>query len=898
MLRIFAGLRSLWLMLVRRQRAQQSLDDELRAWVDLLAAEYERAGIAPETARRRALVETGGIEQVKDTTRDAWAGASITTVAREIRFTLRALRNAPVFSVIAVTILAVGIGGAAAIFTVIKGSLLRPLPAVHNAEALVSLEPAKGDALLYDVSYPDYRDLRDQVHSLSGLAGFDGTPMMLQDSKGSRQSSWVSYVTGNFFSVLGVAPAAGRLIQPADEEDANPVVVLAYDLWQERYGGDPDVIGSRIDLAGHPLTVIGVAPPRFIGAMLMHPMELWIPITTLPTLVDAPGLRDNRADPYLRLVGRLAPGTSIRNAQHELSLLATRLAAAYPVNAGHGIRVLPRAGMTVDERTALARLPRLLAVAVGLLLLIACANVASLSLVRAASRRRELATRLALGASRRSLFTRLLLEGAILAAAGALLGVGLAQLLVRAQSVVGTIAGMPTRVGLDVSLDWRVLLVALGVSAFTAVVVSIAPALHVMHVAPGAVLKDGTAGASRRRSFGQRALVAAQIAASLVMLASAAVVYHTMRRALSTDPGFDARGLTVAGADLWEAQFDSAQSVMYRRDWLRRAADDPSIASAAVAEWIPPTPWARQQWIFRAGEEPPPGVLRDDSPAGGIRSYLDVVSPGFFDVLHMPIIMGRGVHQSDDDRGEPVVVISRRLAATAWPHENPLGKMLALLSEGRKRRPPMRVVGVVGDVRFASVLNAAPPVAYVPVAQHPGTSLRFVVRGRNGNAVPDATVRRIGAATDPRVPMLTTVATDMINEQLDPQRVASAWIGVFGVIALLLAAIGLYGVVAQSVLLRTRELAVRSALGARPRGLVSLVIGDGLRIAAIGGVIGVIAAVAAMRVLQSQFEGVSVSDARGAVVAVGMVCTAMVAACWLPARRVSRLNPVDALRCD
>ena len=897
-MRIIAYLRSLWLGLMRRNRAQRALDDEVRVYVDLLAAEYERVGMPPGEARRRALVETGGIEQVKEVTRDAWVGEGITTFARELRFTLRGLRNAPVFLVIAVSILAIGIGGATAIFTVIKGSLLRPLPAVSHPEELVSLEPTKGEKLLYDFSYLDYRDLREQSRSLAGVAGYDGTYMTLEDRRGQRRSAWVSYVTGNFFSVLGVAPAAGRLIQPADEEAANPVVVLAYDLWQERYGGDPGVIGSTVDLAGHPLTVIGVAPPSFIGAMLMHPMELWIPITTLPTLVSAPGLRDSRSEKYLRLVGRLAPGRTTDDAQRELSLLASRLAVAYLVNEGHGIRVFPGAGMTVEERTALAKLPRLLAVAVGLLLLIACANVANLSLVRAAARRRELATRLALGASRRSLFGRLLLEGAVLATVGTLLGVGIAQLLVRSQSVVSTIAGMPTRVGLDVTLDRRVLILALGVSAFTALVVSIAPVLQVMHVSPGAVLKDGAVGAVRRRPFGQRALVAAQIAASLVLLASAAIVYNTFRRALAVNLGFDARGLIAASADYWEARLDIAGGIAYQREWLRRAGEGPGIAAVAVASVVPPSSWARERWIFRGGEEPPPGTRLGDSPAGGIRAYIDEVSPGFFEVMKLPITMGRGFVESDDERGERVVVVSRRLAAIAWPNENPIGRMLSLPATDSKRLPAMRVVGVAGDVRFASIFDEAPAVAYMPAAQHPGESHIFAVRSRDGSTVPDATIRRIGTATDARVSMYTNVVTEMVDEQLGPQRVASAWIGVFGVIALLLAVIGLYGVVAQGVLHRTRELAVRSALGATPRGLVSLVIGDGMRIAGVGAVVGVVTGAVALKMLQSQFDGVSVSDARGAAVAVGVVCVAMVGACWVPARRAGRLNAGEALRCD
>jgi putative ABC transport system permease protein len=897
-MRIHAMLRSLWRTLVMRGRAEELLDDELRAYVELLAAEHERAGMTPAEARRRALIETGGVEQVKEATREAWTGQRVATFTRELRFTLRGLRNAPGFFLVTVTILAIAIGGSTAIFTVIKGSLLRPLPAVSHPEELVSLEPSRGETLLYDFSYLDYLDLREQSRSLAGLAGYDGTPMMLEDTRGRRDLTWVSWATGDFFSVLGVRPAAGRLIGPVDESAASQVVVLAHDLWQERYGGDPEVIGSTVRLAGRPLTVIGVAPPRFIGAMIVHPMELWIPATTLPTLVSIPGMLDSRDEHSLRLVGRLAPGRTLEDAQRELSALAARLADSYPADDGRGVRVFPGAGMTLEERTALARLPRLLAAAVGLLLIIACANVASLSLVRAAARRRELATRLALGASRRTLFGRMVLEGGVLAAVGAVLGIALAQLLVRAQTIVQTVAGMPPRVGLDVTLDRRVLLVALGVTVLTALTVSIAPVLHVMRVTPSIVLKDGAAGAGPRRSLVQRALVAAQIAASLVLLASSAIVFSAFRRVLATDPGFDPSGLAAASAVFDEAQLDSAQATAYRREWLSLAAGDPAVAGAALASVVPPAPWLRPGWIFRAGEEPPPGTVLDDSPAGGTRGYQNVVSPGFFDVLRLPIVRGRGFLASDDGGGEPVVVVSRRLAAELWPGESALGKMLSLPARGDQPRPAMRVVGVAGDVQLASVFDEPPPVAYLPAAQHPGGDLLLILRSRNGGPVPDATIRGIGNAIDARVPMHTRVVADRIDEQVRPQRVASAWIGVFGALALLLAAIGLYGVVAQGVLHRTRELAVRSALGATLRGLVSLVVGEGMRIAALGTGVGVVAGWAALRILQSQFDGVSVGDARAAVVAVAVVGAAMLTASWLPARRAARLDPADVLRCD
>lgn len=893
---LLSTLRSGWRRFARRDRLEQSLDEEIRAYVDLLATEHERAGLPPDEARRRALIETGGVEQVKEATRDAWIGARFANALRELRFTLRSLRNAPMFTLVAVAVLAIGSGGATAIFTAIKGSLLRPLPAVSHPSELVSLEPTKGDSLLYDFSYPDYRELAEQSRSVSSLAGYDGTSMTLADRWAPRRSAWVSYVTGNFFSVLGANPALGRLIQPVDETEENPVVVLAYDFWRSRYGGDSSVIGATVDLAGHPITIVGVAQASFIGAMLMHPMEMWIPLTGVSSRVK--GMLDSHADTYVRLVGRLAPGRTIEEAQLEFSILAARLAESYPADKGHGIRVFPGAGMTYEERTALAKMPRLLAVAVGLLLLISCTNVANLSLVRSVTRHRELATRLALGASRGSLIARLLMEGALLAIASAAVGVGIAQLLLHSQRIMRTVAGMPTRVGLDVTLDRRVLAVTLVVSGLTALVVSIAPMLHLMRVTPASLLKDGTSRAGRRRSLGQRWLVAAQIAASLVLLTSAAIVFNAFRRVLATGVGFDPGGLVTASADTREGQLDSAQTIAYRRAWLRRAAAEPSILAVAEASYVPPVPWARRGWIFRAGEEPPPGPPLADSPAGGHRAYLDVVSSAYFDVVRTPVTSGRGFTVGDNEGAVQVVIVSQRLAADLWPHENPIGRMLMAAPSRTRRYAAMRVIGVTGDVRFGSVFEDAPPVAYMPATQHRDASLNFVLRSRDGSEIPDATVRRIGTSVDARVPMYTNSASELIDEQLQPQRIASAWIGVFGAVALLLAAIGLYGVVAQGVLQRTRELAVRSALGATPRGLVSLVIGDGMRIALLGAIVGAAAGVVALRVLQSQFAGIALTDARGAALATVLLCVTMVAACGLPARRASRLNPADALRCD
>jgi predicted permease len=531
---------TLWSRLVRRGRVEQSLDEELRAYVDALAAEYQRKGMGSSDARRAALIETGGIEQVKEATRDAWAGDTIASAARELRYALRALRRSPSFLAIAVVTLGLGIGGATAVYTVIKGSLLRPLPAVANPEELVTVERAEKNEAVGEVSYPDFRDILGQMTTLTGLAGFNGTSVQLEDSAGTSRE-WISYVTGNFFTVLAARPVAGRFFTPTADggsSETGRVVVLGHALWQRRYGGSTNVIGSIVRLNDSPFTVIGVAPPRFIGAMATHPMELFSPIALgNPEGIDFTSRWDN----WLRLVGRLAPGTTIARAQREMETIAARLAAAYPeTNRGRSLLVLPKTGMTADERDEISRLPRLLAIAVTILLLIACGNVAGLSLVRSVARRRELATRIALGASRGALVRQVVLEGALIAAGAGVLGVFIAWLLVQSASLVQTVVSMSD---MDLRLDLRVLTVAVVASTVTAILVAALPATQILRLPPGAVLKDG-GGAGRRSLRGQRLLVIAQVSASLVLLSASAITWSAFRRVLGAHDRFEPGALT------------------------------------------------------------------------------------------------------------------------------------------------------------------------------------------------------------------------------------------------------------------------------------------------------------------------------------------------------------------
>jgi putative ABC transport system permease protein len=891
-------LRSLWWNLARRNHVEASLDAEVREFVDLLTSDCERKGMSPADARRAALVRTRGVDQVKEATRDAWAGSTISTAQRELRYALRTLRRAPRFVTVAVITLALGIGGATAVFTVINGSLLRPLPGVAIPRELVTVERMQNMRMIDELSQPDYLDLRARTTTLSGIAGYNGGSFALGEP-GAVNRVWVSFVTANFFTVLGVRPQLGRVFtersQTADDGD---VVVIGHDMWQREFHGSKSIIGSTLKLDGNTYTIIGVAAPKFIGAMATHGMDAWIPVTRIDGRPSAAlGNFDlvSRRQSWMRVVGRLAPGKTTEDAQRDLAATMTILANTYPAsNADRSIKVVAGSGMTPGERVDAERIPRLLAIAVALLLLIACANVASLSLIRAAARRRELATRLALGASRAALVRQVVLEGLLIALAAGALGIFLARLLVQSATLVPTVVSTDV---MDLTMNGRVLTLAVAASALTAILVSLVPALQIGSVSASTVMKDG-GGAVRRRG-GQRALVSMQIGASFVLLYGTLLIHSAFQRVLAFHEATDPRALVTASINSHGNGVDTARVGLFRRELLARLSVEPDIAGVALTNTVPPFEWSGTAAVFRRGEEPPPSGMTVHALNGALRASTVVASNQFFDVMRIPIIRGRGFAVSDDEHSERVAIVSRSLASALWPGEDPLGRFIAWPAVEGPAREPVRVVGVAEDTRTVSTGAVSPPAMYMPFAQHPSYVHMVVARARGSVTTVDSTIRRVAASIDSRASIVgaKTLAT-RLGEEVAPQRTASAWIGVFGVIALLLAAMGLYGIVMQSVIQRTREIAVRCALGASPMTIVGAVFRDGAWMAVIGAGLGGVGSIVAYRVLRALFAGVSAIDVVPVAVALVVLSVALATATYLPARRAARLNPADALRAD
>jgi predicted permease len=895
-----ARLKSLWHDVADRDLVEHELDAELEAYAELLAAEKVRDGLTPDAARRAARAELGSPERVKERVRASRVDRALYTALPDVRWALRALRRAPLFAAVAVATLALGIGGTAGVFAVADAALLRPLAGVREPERLVTLQRVQRARVL-SLGYPDFADVRDMARALDGAAAHVAAGLAFRGA-GAAERVVGDVVTGDYFRVLGARAALGRTLGPADTlPDAPPATVLAHAFWRRAFGGDARVVGTTVTLNGRPFTVVGVAAPGFVGVMPDEPVDLWLPMSARAVAVpnlSADVTRDRSAG-WLGAFARLRPGTSAAQADAEVRAIGARLAAAHPLtNASRALGVLPGVGLSPDDRAEVARVLGLLGGAVTLLLVATCVTVAGLVLARSAGRRREVAMRLALGATRARLFRQLVTEGVVLSliAAGpaVLVAWGVARVATALQPETSTLRA------LDVAPDWRMLAFALGTAAVSGVLLALAPALRVSRAAPAGVIADTSPRAGARRSALQRALVAAQVAVSLVLLVATGVTVGALRRALLVRPGFDPQGVAVASVDLGMRGYDRARGERFYRALLDRLHALPGARAVSLAKTMPPRDWSDGVSVFLPGTEPPREVQRANEYEHGLKVRMNRVGPRFFATLGIPLRRGRDFTERDDSTGALVAVVSERLARALWPGADPLGRRLSWPDPwGAAPRPPMTVVGVAADIRYLSLTDEPPLLLYVPTLQAYDGRATVAVR-TDGDA--GAAVRAVAAAVralDPDVPVLgaRTLRAQMTNS-LWRQRTAAVWVGAFGTLAVLLAALGLYGVTAQAVEQRRQEHGVRLALGAPPRRVARGVVGEALALAAAGLAVGLPAALGGASLVRAAVEGAAPSGPALPTAAALLLLGVTLAACAAPARRAARANPVDALRAD
>jgi predicted permease len=889
---------SLFRNLFRRSRVERELDAELRAHLDLLANEKMATGMSPDEARRSARIEVGA-EEVKEQVRDVRAGAVVEQCAADLRYGLRLLRRNPGFAAVAILTLALGIGATTAIFSVVYGVLLRPLP-YFEPDRIVELREvgAKGNRMSF--ADPNFEDVRARNHSLAGVAEYAW--WLTSVSGGSEPTrTLVAYASRDFFPVMQVQPTLGRGFAPDDQRfGAAPVALVSYAYWKQYLGGATDLSRLRLTVENQSAAVVGVLPPgfRFPGDS-----DVWVPRELLQRL-------PSRTAHNFHVIARLRDNVSLARARAELSAIAALLKRQY----GRDTMMVDVAAIPLQENLTSGARPSLLILlgAVGFLLLIACANVVNLLLAQAAARNRELTLRSALGAGRRRLVRQFLTEALLLATTGGALGVLAAMWGVRALSAIAP-HDLPRLE--DVAVNLPVLLFALGISVLVAAALGILTALRATSGESPRALAEGArgeAGTLHAQRVG-RVVIAAQLAITLVLLVGAGLLGRSLLRVLSVDPGFRTdhivtMDLALPPADSaarWaQVERDKQRRVQVVNELFARLRRLPGVQDVGATNALPLAgDVADGTYVLMNPQDPVPGTMRDlealfhQSWRTGDADYC-ATSEGYFRALDIPLLRGRLFDGRDTMDAPHAALISQSLAREKFAGQDPLGHLIEFGNMDGDLRP-LTIVGVVGDVRSGSLEARPRPTIYVNYRQRPqATRLMVVMRAGAGPAAILPAARDVVRTLDPDVPPGFSTFSQIFSASLDTRRFNLILIAVFACTALLLAMAGIYGVTAYSVARRTREIGVRMALGASAGSVLRLVLSQGMLTAAIGVAAGVAGSFALTRTMQSLLFGVSATDPLTfAGVALLLALVAFLAS-YLPARRATRVDPTVALRYE
>ncbi len=808
---------------------------------------------------------------------------------QDLRFAVRQLVRAPGFAALAVTMLALGIGATTTIFSVINTLFLRPPAHVRQPERIVAVFTSDFSGPRFGTSsYPDFVDFAAGTPGLEGLAATTLRPFSVATGTESFRVMG-EMVSDGFFELLGVPLAQGRGFVPGGAEtDA----VIGHGLWQRRLGGAADVIGRTVRLSGHTFTIVGVAAEGFDGTMRGLRVEVWTPLTAQRVLSPGDAMLTERGDRGLFLVGRLRSGVTPTEAQSQLGVVAARLHQAYPerwtdrTGSGRMVTVLPERDARILP-TIRGPVRQFLALLMGvacLVLAVCCANLANLLLARGTVRRREVAVRLALGGSRGRLVRQLLTEGLVLSTAGAVAGVVLATW------ATGGLAAleppMPVPVALAFPLDGRILLFTVLVSVLTVVFSALAPALRATRLDGTTALRGDLAAAGAGRRIGLRdGLVIVQVAVSLVILAAAGLFLASLRNATRIDPGFRAAGLALMRLELGIQGYDSVQGRAFYSELERRVTALPGVEAVSLAEIVPLGLSRQRRGIEVEGYTPREG---EEMEFG-----VNTVGPGYFGTMEIPLVRGRGIEPRDRAGAPPVAVVNESFAHRFWPGQNPLGRRFSTGRGGTRE-----IVGVARDSKYWSLSEEPQPHFYEPFAQVYEADMVLLVRTAGEPRTILPAVVREARALDPELPVEANTMADHLGFALLPQRIGAAVLGVFGLVAALLATFGLYGVMSYVVSQRTAEIGIRMALGAGSRDVRMLVVRRALALTLAGLTLGLAGAAAVTRLLAAFLVEVSPTDPTTLLSVVGIFAAVAVLASWYPARRAAAVDPVRALRSE
>ena len=874
--------------LFRRRRLENDLDDEFRSHLEMSIDLNLRKGMTPADARREALRNFGGLEQTKELYRDQRGLPMIETTLQDLRFGLRILRRSPGFSALAILCLTLGIGANAAVFSWIEGILFRPYPAVTHQEQLLALAgTARGESGHTALSWPDFADLQRNCTLFDAffVSKIMGTTLSIGDR---AEVTTGSIVSANYFDAIGVHPILGRGFESGEDvgRNAHPVTVISYQLWKGRFKGDPQIIGKRQRFNNVVHTIVGVTPEGFYGTFVGLAMQFWVP-ASMEEIFESGGYKlEDRGARWIEAYVRLKPGVTRQQAQQEISAVAKRLEADYPdTNRGRGIMLWPLWQTPFNNAgTLLPTLEIMLAVVV-FVLLIACANVGNLLLVKSFARRHEMTVRLAIGAGRGRLVKQLFTEGLILSALGAAGG-----LLVAHWCRHGLVLLFPARGGVAMHLpgeiDWRVLALSAGVCIITTLLLGLVPALQTGKIDLAGALKSDSAGVvgGGGRAWVRSGLVVMQVSLSFVLLVGAGLLMQSLQKIRTTSPGFSTHGVLDTAINLVSAGYDAPRAQTFQDELLDRVKALPGVESAVFARMTPLSYGSYSSTAIAVdGYQPPP----EEQP---IVEYNEV-GPDYFTTLGIPLVTGRQFTRADDEKTALVAVVNETMAAQYWRGRNPIGERVQV--KGRW----MQIVGVAKDSKYQSVRETPKPFFYVPLRQNFSRGAGLYIRTPLSPETMASALMREVHALDGNLALFEVITLqEQVDRSTSPQMVALTLVGILGGLALLLAAIGLYGVMSYTVSQSTRELGLRMALGAGASNLLRLVLSRGLALTAGGVALGAAVALGLTRLLGSLLYKVSPRDPLAFGSAFVVMTIAALVACFLPAWRATRTDPARALR--
>lgn len=804
-------------------------------------------------------------------------------ITQDLRYGWRLMLRRPAFTAIAILTLGLGIGANVTIYSWVQALLLRPMPTVAAADRFVSLSTTTRTRSDLSVSWPNFVDMRARrPASVEDLLAYAMVPMNLRTGS-EPERVWGLLVSGNYFDVLGLAPPLGRGFDPEDRvPEGNPVAVFSHAYWQRHFAADPTIVGRRVTLNGRAFTVVGIAPEGFRGNAAGLGIDVFVPMMMQKAVMPGDRLQE-RGNSWLMTMVKLKPGVSVARGQADFDVVARTLAAEYPAESSRGIRITPLWRAPGASQILLPVLSVLTAV-VGLVLLIACANVASLLLASGAGRQRETAVRLALGASRGRLVRQLLTESTMLAAGGGAAGAIVAYWTADLLRLFVPPTGLP--IAFDAPMSMPVILFASALTAGSTLVFGLVPAWQgsSSNLVPALKEAAGSVSSTPQRIRLRHGLVVAQVALSLMLLVSAGLFVRTLYNAQTLDPGFWTRSGLFASIDLLPAGYDGTRGTALFRELLARAREIPGVEAATLGQRVP----------LNLGGGSDFGVGVDGytpAPNEEMTVFYNRVGSDYLRTLGIGLVSGRDVSERDRPESPRVAIINETMAKRYWIGRNPIGGHVHV------GKDTLEVIGVARDGKYITITEAPRAFMYLPVQQwyRPDTILTLKTSGDPASAA--SSVQRVVRGLDPNLPVfeMRTIA-EHLDFSLFVQRMAASLLGVFGVLALFLTTIGLYGVIAATVVQRTSEIGMRMALGANRTDILSLVLKQGLGVTVVGAAIGIVGAAGVTRLFASQLVGVSATDSVSFIGTTVLLVLVALAACYLPARRAAAIDPLQALR--